>query len=88
MLVQFGVPTPLTVAKNHQKRQRSNGAASDCSRGGEGGDPTQTMAHLTHLASVAVEKDYRSNGLTHERTVLGGVSKVGLRSLLVDGFAD
>ncbi len=66
----------------------SNGAANDCSRGSEGGDPTQTMDHLTHLASVAVEKDYRSNGLTLERTGFGGVSKVGLRSLLVDGFAD
>ncbi len=46
------------------------------------------MDHLTHMASVAVEKDYRSNGLTLERTGLGGDSKVSLRSLLVDGFAD
>ncbi len=78
-LINFG--SGLTVAKNHQKRQCSNGAARDCSKGGDGGDPTQTIDHLTHLASVAVEKNYRSNGLTIVRTGLGGVSKVGLRSL-------
>ena len=52
------------------------------------GVATPTIDHIIHLASIALGRDFRAEGLTLERMGLGGVSPDQVQPLLHDGFTD
>ena len=52
------------------------------------GIATPTIDNIIHLASVALGRDFRADGLTLERMGLGGLSKDEFLDILQNGFKD
>jgi opine dehydrogenase len=52
------------------------------------GVPTPVIDSIIHLASTAMRRDFRAQGLTLERLGLGGVSRERMPTLLQEGFSD
>ncbi len=52
------------------------------------GVPTPTMDALIHLASVAMDRDYRAEGLTLERMGLEGIGRAAFDRLIESGYPD
>ena len=52
------------------------------------GVPTPTIDHIIHLASVALDRDFRADGLTLARMGLGDMGKDTFLHMLENGFTD